>query len=161
MIEIAKEKEYQKWLKDLKSRIQSSQIKAAIQVNQQLLKLYWEIGLQILEKEKRSNWGDALIKQLSRDLTNSFPGMKGFSRSNLFYIRKWVSFYYEGSIVQQPVGQFIPNSKITDLQSVMFQIPWGHNVIIITKCKAITEALYYARGTIANYWSRAVLEEQI
>jgi predicted nuclease of restriction endonuclease-like (RecB) superfamily len=139
------DKEYKQWIVDLKGRIQSAQVKAAITVNRQLLEMYWELGREICEKQKKAEWGDGLIDQLAKDLSAEFPGMKGFSRANLFYIKKWYLFYSEGEIVQQ----------------VVRQIPWGHNVLILTKCPEVREALFYVQKTIENNWSRSVLEAQI
>ncbi len=102
---ISKDKAYKRWIGELKKRIQSSQIKAAIKVNSELLDLYWQLGQEIILKQKESNWGDAIIDQLSKDLTAAFPGIKGFSRANLFFIRKWFLFYQPLLIVSQPVRQ--------------------------------------------------------
>jgi len=105
--------EYKKWVMELKTRIRSAQVKAAIAVNRELLELYWDLGREICEKQKVANWGDGLIVQLAKDLSAAFPGVKGFSRTNLFYIRKWYLFYAsevvpqgeaESGIVQQAVG---------------------------------------------------------
>ena len=85
---ISKDKAYKTWLEELKKRIQTSQIKAAIKVNSELLELYWQLGEEIIAKQKESTWGEAIIEQLSIDLAAAFPGMKGFSKRNLFYIRK-------------------------------------------------------------------------
>lgn len=97
--------EYKQWLVNLKSRIQSSQIKAALKVNAELIMLYWELGQEIGRKELEVQWGEKLIPQLSKDLLEAFPDMKGFSRSNLYYIKKWRLFYENSPIVQQLVGQ--------------------------------------------------------
>ncbi|HTI89889.1 MAG TPA: DUF1016 N-terminal domain-containing protein [Puia sp.] len=94
--------QYEKWMMELKTRIQSAQVKAAIAVNRELLELYWELGREICEKQKVANWGDGLIVQLAKDLSAAFPGVKGFSRPNLFFIRKWYLFY-ESAIVEQAV----------------------------------------------------------
>jgi hypothetical protein len=97
---------YIQWLSGVKNRIQSAQIKAALKVNAELIALYWELGSEISQKEKEAQWGDKLIPQLSKDLLGAFPEMKGFSRSNLYYIKKWFLFYSSKSqIVQQLVGQ--------------------------------------------------------
>jgi predicted nuclease of restriction endonuclease-like (RecB) superfamily len=90
---ISKDKVYRGWLEELKKKISASQIKAAIKVNSELLNLYWQLGLEIISKQKESSWGDAIMEQLSKDLTEAFPGMKGFSKRNLFYIRQWYLFY--------------------------------------------------------------------
>ena len=80
---------YQSWLAELKNKIRVSQLKAAIRVNTELILVYWQLGKEIIAKQQEANWGDALIEQLSKDLSSAFPEMKGFSRTNLFYIRKW------------------------------------------------------------------------
>jgi predicted nuclease of restriction endonuclease-like (RecB) superfamily len=98
-------KTYINWLQQLKERVRSSQIKAALKVNAELLGLYWDLGKEIIDKEKNSEWGDKLIPQLSKDLLAEFPEIKGFSRSNLYYIRQWVVYYKNSKIVQQPVAQ--------------------------------------------------------
>jgi predicted nuclease of restriction endonuclease-like (RecB) superfamily len=163
---------YKDWLKELKQHIHSSQIKAALKVNAELLTLYWHLGKEILDKQKNAGWGDKLIEQLSKDLLHEFPYMKGFSRTNLYYITQWVSFYNsENQIVPQLVGQFRElsqgrsNQAKTDDGSVMLQlvtkIPWGHNREIISKCSDINEALFYLVETIKNNWSRNVLLNQI
>lgn len=106
-INLSKDKAYITWLEELKKKIQSSQIKAAIKVNIELLNLYWQLGEEITLKQQKSNWGDAIIDQLSKDLTTAFPGMKGFSKRNLFYIRQWYLFYTQGQTkVPQLVAQF-------------------------------------------------------
>ena len=101
---LAVDRQYKKWVVELKTRIQSAQVKAAIAVNRELLELYWELGREICEKQKVANWGDGLIVQLAKDLSAAFPGVKGFSRANLFYMRKWFMFY-DRAIVAQVVRQ--------------------------------------------------------
>lgn len=137
-----------KWVVELKKRIQSAQVKAAVAVNRELLELYWELGKEICEKQKIANWGDGLIEQLAKDLSAAFPGMKGFSRANLFYIRKWYLFYQD-VIVPQVVGEvekvLQAVGQIEFVAQAVRQIPWGHNRLIINKCSNISEALFYVR----------------
>ena len=76
----------------IKAKVRSVQIKAAVQVNSELLKFYWDLGADIVQKQKRANWGDRLIEQLSRDLSSEFPDMKGFSQRNLLHIQKCIAF---------------------------------------------------------------------
>jgi predicted nuclease of restriction endonuclease-like (RecB) superfamily len=156
-----------KWVMELKTRIQSAQVKAAIAVNRELLELYWELGKEICEKQKVANWGDGLIVQLAKDLSAAFPGVKGFSQRNLFYIRQWYLFYSseivpqvgaESGIVPQAVGQLGQDKKV---QQVAAQIPWGHNMLIINRCSSVAEGLFYVRETIRNNWSRATLAAQM
>jgi predicted nuclease of restriction endonuclease-like (RecB) superfamily len=158
---------YIEWLNTIKSNIQQRQIKAATKVNTELLLLYWDLGKRMIEKQQTSSWGDALIPQLAKDLSNAFPGSKGFSRSNLFNIKKWVEFYNRPEIVQQVVGQFqIPDNQIIKygneiIPRVISQLPWGHNIAIIDKCKMAHEAIFYLQYALANNWSRTVLIHQI
>ncbi len=92
-IKINQSSEYKSWIKELKQKLRRSQIKAAIKVNSVLLEFYWELGADIVEKQKGSSWGSGFLKQLSKDLMDEFPDMKGFSAVNLSFIRRWVRFY--------------------------------------------------------------------
>jgi predicted nuclease of restriction endonuclease-like (RecB) superfamily len=151
--------EYKQFILDIKSKIQSSQIKASIKVNVELLKLYWDISAMIVEKQKKSSWGDGFIKDISRDLKVEFPSMKGFSVTNIKYMRSWYLFWFEKS--PQLVDKLDKNIKSPQLVAQIFQIPWGHNREIITKCKDYYQAVFYIEKTIENAWSRAVLIHQI
>lgn len=116
------------------------------------------MGKDIVEKQKDSRYGDSLIKQLSKDLKAEFPDMKGFSLSNLKFIRQCYSFYNVPiEKRQRPVSQF----DIVNVQQLVSQIPWGHNIKIVSKCKSIDEALFYINKTIEFGWSRDMLETQI
>ena len=86
-------KDYYSWLKELKQKVRLVQIKAAVKVNSELLQFYWELGQDIVDKQKNAKWGDGFLKQLSLDLSAEFPDMKGFSLRNLKYIKQWFLFY--------------------------------------------------------------------
>jgi predicted nuclease of restriction endonuclease-like (RecB) superfamily len=183
---ITQNQDYKNWLTDLKANIKSTQIKAALAVNSSLIQLYWEMGRQIVEKQEHAKWGSGFIEQLSKDLKAEFPDMGGFSVANIKYCRQFYLFYFsqiteseqavrqiqsdESPIVQQVVSQL----QITDNQNIkksqqlvgflpdsLFQIPWGHNILIFSKIKDVQEAIFYVQQTIENNWSRAVLEYQI
>jgi predicted nuclease of restriction endonuclease-like (RecB) superfamily len=150
--------EYKNWLVELKSKVQQSQIKAALAVNSQLIQLYWDLGKQIVEKQETAKWGSGFIDQLSKDLKSEFPDMSGFSRSNLFAIKNFYLFYSQGvTIVQQLVGQL----EQTVLPQSCLLIPWGHQGVILQKIKRYDEALFYIQKTIENNWSRVILLHQI
>jgi hypothetical protein len=105
-----------------------------------------------------------LIDQLAKDVSAAFPGIKGLSTRNLLYIRKWYRFYCDFGIAPQVVAKMEEADQKEELiivSQVVTQIPWGHNREIITKCSDVSEALFYARETIKNNWSRAVLVAQI
>lgn len=141
--------EYTQWIASLKARILSSQLKAATLVNTELLKLYWEFGKSISIKINQSKWGSSVVEQLSKDLNREFPNQKGFSRSNLFSMKQWYEFYSSS------------NLEIEKVQQLVGQIPWGHNLLIISKSNSTEEALFYSAKTIENSWSRSVLSHQI
>ncbi len=138
--------DYIEFLRDLKTRIHSTQLKAAAAVNRELIALYWEIGKGIAERQENAGWGDVVVEQLARDLRHEFPEVKGFSRSNVFLMRQVFLAYREyGTKVQQAVGQ----------------IPWGHNIMLLSKVKEPEKRLWYLEQTVAHGWSRAVLDHQI
>ena len=157
--------DYKQWLTHLKSQIRSTQIKAAVKVNVELIGLYWQLGKEIVDKETKVLWGDKLIPQLSKDLLAVFPEMKGFSRSNLYYVKKWYLFYTQGiTIVQQLVGQLQNvdvQQPVVQIPGFLISIPWGHHLQIITKCKQVDEALFYINETSVHSWSRNVLVHQM
>lgn len=141
--------EYAEWLAELKGKIRSAQMKAAVAVNRELLALYWEIGRSLSQKVEDEKWGAAVVEELSKDLKTEFPDQKGFSRSNLFSMKKWYEFYSSSVL------------EIEKVQQLVGQIPWGHNVLIITRSETVEEALFYCQKTIENNWSRAVLSHQL
>lgn len=178
--------EYKNWLRELKQKVRQAQVKAAVQVNSTLLTFYWELGADIVERQKSAKWGSGFLNQLSADLMAEFPDMKGFSKRNLEQIRRWNLFYSEPvancdtgcvAIGKQPAAELpkearLPITKQAATQlgnhvissqtlAKLVQIPWWHNVVIISKCKEVTEALYYVQKTLENSWSRNVLTHQI
>lgn len=156
---------YRNWILQLKQKFQQTQIKAAVQVNHELLKFYWELGADIVEKQEKTEWGSKFLNQLSDDLQREFPEVNGFSLRNIKYIRQWYLFYKQGFIIRQQVVAQIAQQVVAQLpdrnNELFFQIPWGHHIAIISKCKTISEAHYYVSNTINHGWSRAVLVHQI
>ena len=151
--------DYRDLVTNLKSRIKSAQTKAALVVNTQLIELYWDIGKLIAEKQEASGWGDAVIEQLAKDLTRELGGLKGFSRSNLYYMKQFYCFYVAaGECVPQAVAQ---SSGSEFVQQLVGQIPWGHNILIFQSVKDQKKALWYVNKTIEHGWSRNVLNIQI
>ena len=172
--------EYRQWLIDLKSKIRQSQIKAAVRVNEELLRLYWNLGQDIVARQMEAAWGKGFFEQLSKDLRSEFPEMKGFSTSNLYYTKQFYLLYSQEVKNSHQVGgkskneilhqlgeelEVSINKNVTIFQQVVgefedhpiFQIPWRHHVEIFTKCKSVQEAIFYVQKTIENGWSRAVL----
>lgn len=169
---------YPKLLEEIKTRIRTAQIKASLSVNRELIQLYWYIGLTIVEQQQREGWGASVIERLAADLRAEFPGISGFSRTNLFRMRSFYRAYARtAEIVPQAVGQ-LPSKHVARtaqqivpqvagrleqaaLPPVMAEIPWGHNVALLEKLKEPVQRLWYAHKTIQHGWSRAVLVHQI
>jgi predicted nuclease of restriction endonuclease-like (RecB) superfamily len=166
---LTKDNDYSAWLKELKTKVRLVQIKAVVKVNSELLWFYWELGQDIIDKQKNAKWGDGFLKQLSKDLSAEFPDIKGFSLTNLKYIKQWTIFYsQEIQKSQQAVGQnssqvLLHKDEPIGQQIVaqLTQIPWGHHIVIISKCKNTDEAFFYIQKTIQNNWSRSVLTHHI
>lgn len=136
---------YAGWLADLKTRIHTAQQRAALAVNRELVLLYWQIGQDILARQAAQGWGAKVIERLSQDLRSAFPEMKGFSRANLMYMRAFAAAWPDEQIVQQAVGQ----------------LPWGHNLVLLTQLKDSVQRLAYAESAIQHGWSRNVLNIHI
>lgn len=144
---------YKNLLEDLKTRIRTSQLKAAVRVNEELIKLYWHIGKTIIDRQQKEKWGSNVIERLAKDLQNSFPGVQGFSRSNIFRMR---AFYLTYEKVAQAARQILD-----DPPGFCLQIPWWHNVILIEKLDKNEQREWYAKKTIECGWSRSILETWI
>jgi predicted nuclease of restriction endonuclease-like (RecB) superfamily len=136
---------YETFLNMLKQRVRTAQIRAALAVNQELVLLYWQIGKEILQRQQDEGWGKKVIERLAKDLKREFPDIKGFSRTNLLYMRAFAEAYPDEQFVQQLGGQ----------------IPWRHNCVLLDRVKVPEQRVWYIQQTIKNGWSRAILEMQI
>ncbi len=110
-----------------------------MRVNTTLLEFYWKLGKDIVEKEKNASWRSGFLNQVSKDLTKEFPNMKGFSKNNLQYIKRWHLYYVNNESIN--MEQLVPQ---------LVKIPWGHNLKIISKSKSSEEAIFYVNKTIEN-----------
>lgn len=137
--------DYSLWLTEVKQCIQTAQLRTVQAVNIGLVRLYWEIGKAIQHKQQQEKWGDKVIERLSKDLKSAFPEMKGFSPSNLKYMRRFADAYPECTIGQQPADQ----------------LPWFHNIVLLTQVESIVAREWYASKTLEHGWSRNVLSMQI
>ena len=143
-------KEYIQTLTKIKKQVQEAQVKAILSANQELLKLYWYIGKTIAEKQEEKGWGSKIIEKLAQDLQHEFPGISGFSKRNIFRMQAFFVAYQK---VPQAVAQL-------DILPV-FNIPWGHNAVLLEKLKDKRQRLWYAEKAIENGWSRSILEHWI
>ena len=142
---IPDEGSYRELLEDLKQRIRTAQVKAALAVNQELIFLYWHIGLEILARQQAEGWGRKVVDRLSADLRREFPDMKGFAPRSLKYMRAFAEAYPDEQFVRQAVAQ----------------IPWGHIQLLLNKLNDPEQRLWYAQQTLENGWSRSILATQI
>ena len=165
--------EYKDWLRELKANIKRTQIKASLAVNTHVIDFYWDLGSQIVERQENAKWGSGFIEQLSRDLQEEFPNIKGFSKRSLEQIRQWFLFYREEFLIakqlvsqlensdnqhikksQQLVGKLDDTSNsiwqqpLSKLETTLLMIPWGHHIAIIQKIKNVPEAIFYVQQTI-------------
>jgi predicted nuclease of restriction endonuclease-like (RecB) superfamily len=177
---IIQDPEFKQWLADLKIRIRQSQMKAMIKVNDEMLRLYWDLGHDIVIRQMDAVWGSGFFNNLSKELKAEFPGMQGFSERNLYSMKQFYLFYSQDDKILHQVGAKLGDENLHQLGTKIqisknktdtihpqledkisihpiFQIPWRHHVEIFTRCKSVHEALFYIQKTIKNGWSRAML----
>ena len=137
--------EYEDWIRSIKVRIQRARLKALMLANSEQTLLYWDIGHEILVKQEHEGWGTKVVARMSNDLRKSFPDMKGWSRSNLMYMRQFADAWSRKEIVQAPLGQ----------------LPWYHHIALLECLKSRGDRVVYAALAIENGWSRNVMVNQI
>lgn len=137
--------DYKQLLAEVKERVRNAQYAALKAVNTELVGLYWDIGRMIVERQRDADHGAAIAEQLSQDLRTEFPGISGFSRRNIFYMREFYLLYRDDQRVQPLVAQ----------------IGWTHNWVIFQRCKDPLEREFYIRMTRKFGWSKNVLVHQI
>lgn len=126
---------YADWLADLKRRIHTAQQRAALAVNRELVRLYWQIGRDILTRQGEQGWGAKVVDRLAHDLHIAFPDMKGFSPRNLKYMRAFAEAWPDESFVQE----------------VLAQLPWYHQLALLDKLPGPeTRRWYAAKATEHN-----------
>lgn len=137
--------DYARLLTAVKERVRTAQYAALKAVNAELVGLYWDIGRMIVERQAGESWGKAIVQQLAGDLQQEFPGVGGFSASNLWRMKAFYDAY-------QGVEKLAP---------VVREIAWSHNIIILERCSDPLEREFYIRMTRKFGWSKNVLIHQI
>ena len=165
--------DYTQWRKGIETLIDTAKLKAAINVNMELLSLYWNIGKQILDKQEKQGWGKKIIEQLSKDLMTKYPDDRGYSIRNLKYMRQFAVAYPQFPFVQVPLAQLkslpilqatlakLENDGTDFVQVPLAQISWYHHISLLSKVKDDAERAYYITETAQNGWSRDVMLMQI
>ena len=182
--DVRMDSEYRNWIAELKQRYQVSQVKASVKVNSEALLFNWQLGRDLVIRRAEEKWGKGVVEQVSLDMQAAFPGAKGFSTTNLWYMKKWYLFYTQSGEHIACIGDFqnhisIDREKLHQIGGeiregklhqpggeiafppVFAYVPWRHHVDIITKCKSIEEALFYIQKTIEEGWSRSTLDNCI
>lgn len=142
---LGKPQDYPGLLTEIKERIRSAQYEALKAVNKELVGLYWDIGRMIVERQDVEGWGKAVVEQLAADLRTEFPGVGGFSSSNLWRMKAFFEAY----------------SGLEKLAPLVREIGWSHNLAILERCKDPLEREFYLRMTRKFGWSKNVLIHQI
>lgn len=178
------DQEYVQWLNEIKARYRNAQIKASIRINVEQLLFNWQLGRDLVVRKAEEKWGSGIVEQVSLDLQAEFPGSKGFSTTNLWYMKQWYQFYagsaerihqlggeIQGSDIQinkklHQLGGEILKPEIApqhgvELPNLFALVPWRHHVEIIAKCKNVDEALFYIVHTASEGWSRQALMNSI
>jgi predicted nuclease of restriction endonuclease-like (RecB) superfamily len=137
--------DYPQLLSEIKQRIRSAQYEALKAVNTELVSLYWDIGRMIVHRIDREGWGKAVVERLAADLRAEFPGIGGFSSSNLWRMKAFFEAY-------RGLEKLVP---------LVREIGWSHNLVILERCKDPLEREFYLRMTRKFGWSKNVLIHQI
>ncbi|MDZ7899531.1 MAG: PDDEXK nuclease domain-containing protein [Arcicella sp.] len=137
--------DYQSFVGEIKVKIREAQYRALKAVNKELIQLYWELGKMIVERQAEFGWGKSIIGNLSKDLQKEFPNENGFGHSNLWAMRQFYVGYQD----------------ITNLQPLVGEIGWTHNIIILQKCKTVEERKFYILHTKKFGWTKNILLHQI
>lgn len=136
---------YNEFLIDIKERIRHSQLHAFKAVNHALIDLYWSIGEALSEKQQTQGWGKSVVETLASDIQAAFPGVKGFSMSNLWRMKAFYEAYHTSE----------------KLAPLVREIGWSHNLLILEKCKDESERLFYLKMTRKYGWTKNILIHQI
>ena len=137
--------DFKTWVTSISNKYKQAQIKAAISVNSEMLKFYFELGKEISNNSFKATYGSKFYDSLSSELISNLPNVKGLSSRNLRYIESFYSLYTSAI------------EKMPQLVAELFSIPWGHHRYIIDKCKDVDKALFFVRKVHENNWSRDVL----
>ena len=143
---------YANLLSDIKTRIRQAQIKATLSANAEMIKMYMDIGKMIHKRQQQEGWGAGIIPRLAKDLHNELPDLKGFSERNIkFMVQFYKEYEADAAIGKQHVSQF------EDMKRLVYQIPWGHNILLMQKIKDNSVRFWYMAQIIQNGWSRDTL----
>ena len=157
---------YATLLADIKQRVQRAQVRAMLAVNAELIRLYWDIGRVIDERQRQEGWGAGVIPRLARDLHNDLPEEKGFSERNIKQMLAFYREYAQLSFVQQSAAQIetepkVPQAAALFTAELILALPWTHHAILMAKVKDPATRHWYMQAALEHGWSRSILVMQI
>ena len=169
--------DYIRLLSQVKQRVRLAQQRAVYAANDEMLRMYWDIGHLLSEAQKQIGWGNGALKRLSVDMRNDYPEIKGFSLRNC---QCMIQFYNEYNQELTLPKDDLPNtqSAVAQLESTNTQLsvaqlpkynftlpilhlPWTHNIILIQRVKDIRARYWYMVQSITNHWSKDYLADAI
>ncbi len=158
--------DYGPLLAEIKSRVRAAQSRAVLAVNAELVRMYWDIGALIDQRQQREGWGAAVIPRLARDLHSELPEEKGFSERNIKRMLAFFRAYPHLTFVPQPVAPMAPDGKVPQPAALfpaelLLALPWGHHAELMAKVKEPATRHWYMRAAVEHGWSRSVLVMQI
>ena len=181
--------EYIEWLREIKSRYQAVRSRVALQANYGALEFNWLLGRDIVQKQAEARWGSGVVNQLSLDLREAYPDVKGFSARNLYYMKEWYEFYMADNNHKEILHQLGAKLQMTENQNpiklhqlgaefvsldrisaivdeggllpIFGIVPWKHHLLLTSKCKSVEEAFYYMARIIDEGLSKRELEDVI
>lgn len=149
---------YSELLDKIKTRIRQGQVRAVLSANAEMIRIYWDVGQMICERQVQAGWGTGVLPRLAQDLHNQISEIKGFSVRNLKLMTQFYREYSDVFLIgQQPVAQLAKFCQFPKGQHVVAQIPWGHNIILMQKIKDKAIRFWYMQKTIEQGWSRDIL----
>ncbi len=160
---------YASLLTNIKTRVRAAQLRAAVTVNRELIRLYWDIGKVIVTAQQTKGYGKQVVERLAGDLHREFPGMAGLSSLNLWRMRAFYTAYRNRSVILSQAVTESPRQKLSQAvtESVdqppepLASLPWGHNLVLLHKLESDADRLWYAHKVIEHGWSRTVLTHHI
>lgn len=181
--------EYIEWLQEIKNRYQAVRSRVALQANYGALEFNWLLGRDIVQKQAEARWGSGVVNQLSLDLREAYPDVKGFSARNLYYMKEWYEFYMADNNHKEILHQLGAKLQMTENQNpiklhqlgaefvsldrisaivdeggmlpIFGIVPWKHHLLLTSKCKSVEEAFYYMARIIDEGLSKRELEDVI
>lgn len=144
-------------LKEIKIRIQQAQTKAILSVNSELIRLYWDVGRTIFERQKNEGWGSGVIPRLAKELSGELSELKGFSERNLDRMIAFYRVYSDLIPISPPMVAKLELDEKSQIETIFWAIPWTHHILLMEQVKEREVRFWYMGQIIKNGWSKNTL----